>query len=292
MSVEQIKKDGIAFFTLAIERWSRLIDLYNELASAYDSGRLTKEISEANEILAWFQENYIKHLKYSKFRVFSTLPSGKKTKTDPIFDLIFRGANIETISSERYPYTFAENLNVGAAHLRGHLTSIRNLETLKEETETERIPTLRIKKTLSRCNLVMDQLRRRRRNKTPYLFEDEYDLQDLIHALLRLDFDDIRKEEWTPSYAGGAARIDLVLRKEKILIEVKRTSINVREKELGDQLLEDIGRYKEYPHANTLVCFIFDPKHWIENPQGLKHDLEKQSTKELVVEVIICPKGV
>ena len=33
---------------------------------------------------------------------------------------------------------------------------------------------------------------------------DKYDVQDLFHALLRLFFDNIRDEEWTPSYAGGA----------------------------------------------------------------------------------------
>jgi hypothetical protein len=37
---------------------------------------------------------------------------------------------------------------------------------------------------------------------------DEYDVQDLLHALLRLFFDDIRPEERTPSYAGESTRMD------------------------------------------------------------------------------------
>ena len=41
--------------------------------------------------------------------------------------------------------------------------------------------------------------------------EDEYDVQDLFHALLTIYFEDIRKEEWSPSYAGGASRMDFLL---------------------------------------------------------------------------------
>ncbi|MEI6002257.1 hypothetical protein H3V53_35580 [Paraburkholderia bengalensis] len=35
---------------------------------------------------------------------------------------------------------------------------------------------------------------------------DEYDVQDLLHGVLHLEFDDIRPEEWCPSYAGTGTR--------------------------------------------------------------------------------------
>ena len=53
--------------------------------------------------------------------------------------------------------------------------------------------------------------------------KDEYDVQDLLNALLRLNFDDVRPEEYTPSYAGSSTRVDFLLKKEKIVIEVKKT---------------------------------------------------------------------
>ena len=34
---------------------------------------------------------------------------------------------------------------------------------------------------------------------------DEYDVQDLLHALLKMFFKDVRSEEWTPSYAGASS---------------------------------------------------------------------------------------
>lgn len=55
----------------------------------------------------------------------------------------------------------------------------------------------------SRFHTVARQLRQRHSNRTTLTISDEYDVQDLFHALLRLFFDDIREEEWTPGYAGG-----------------------------------------------------------------------------------------
>jgi hypothetical protein len=90
MSLEHLKRDGIAFFTEAISKWNRLIELYNEL-SPLPLHEPTEEIREANEILIWFQDNYNQHRKYSSFRVAETLPSGKRISVDPIFDVIFAG---------------------------------------------------------------------------------------------------------------------------------------------------------------------------------------------------------
>jgi len=173
--------------------------------------------------------------------------------------------------------------------LRGHLSSIRRLENISEESK--KVPLLVIRKILSRFRLVANQLKRRRKNKVPYLIKDEYDVQNLLYALFRLDFDDIRKEEWTPSYAGGASRIDLVLKNEGILVEVKKTGASLKEEQIGKQLIVDIAKYKEYKGVNTLVCFIYDPEQRIENPKGLENDLRKLSTKKLKVEVFVCPRS-
>ena len=158
MSLEQIKRDGIAFFTEAISKWNRLIELYKEIRAS-DIDEPIDEIREANEILAWFQDNYVKHEAYSNFRTVTTLPSGKKVSTDPIFDLVFRGSNIQNICSGWDPDTFAQDLNRGFAHLRGHLASIKNLTSPPKERDTETVPLLRVRKTVSRCNAVMREIK-------------------------------------------------------------------------------------------------------------------------------------
>jgi hypothetical protein len=48
------------------------------------------------------------------------------------------------------------------------------------------------------------QLRTRHAKRQPVLMRDEYDVQDLLRALLRTVFEDVRAEEVTPSYAEVA----------------------------------------------------------------------------------------
>jgi len=62
---------------------------------------------------------------------------------------------------------------------------------------------------------VVRQIRQRYVNRPTLDVADEYDVQDLFHALLTIYFDDIRKEEWAPSYAGGASRMDFFCLKLK-----------------------------------------------------------------------------
>ena len=98
------------------------------------------------------------------------------------------------------------------------------------------------------------------------------DVQDLLHSLLRIEFDDIRNEEWTPSYAGGSARMDFLLKEEQIVVEVKKTRDTLKDKEIGEQLIIDKERYKHHPDCRLLICFIYDPNNLIKNPKGLIKD--------------------
>jgi hypothetical protein len=118
--------------------------------------------------------------------------------------------------------------------------------------------------------------------------EDEYDVQDLLHALLKLDFEDIRPEEWSPSYAGKSSRMDFLLKDYKVVIEVKKTRTGLGAKELGGQLIEDIARYKTHPDCETLLCFVYDPEGLIGNPRGIENDLS-QDEGPIKVRVFIKP---
>lgn len=138
---------------------------------------------------------------------------------------------------------------------------------------------------LSRFNRVARQLRARHGRRETIVIKDEYDVQDLLHALLKLYFDDVRAEEWTPSYAGKAARMDFSLKKEKIVIEVKMTRETLTDKEIGDQLIIDAERYTSHPDCKKLVCFIYDPDGFIVNPEGLKHDLEQKHEGFVIVHI-------
>jgi hypothetical protein len=171
------------------------------------------------------------------------------------------------------------------------------LRALRADYENGRVMTptnsdipafLQIDKLLTRFHLVAQQLKKGHGGRVILWITDEYDVQDLLNALLRIEFDDIRPEEWTPSYAGKCARMDFLLKRQRIVIEVKKSREGLADKEIGDQLLVDIARYKNHPDCSTLVCFVYDPDHRVNNPAGLKHDLEALSSEGLAVAVYIC----
>ncbi|MBU4312662.1 MAG: hypothetical protein KJ706_08095 [Candidatus Omnitrophica bacterium] len=147
----------------------------------------------------------------------------------------------------------------------------------------------KLKKLLSRFHKVARQLRKRHDNRNTLEIEDEYDVQDLLHALLKLEFEDIRAEEWTPSYAASSSRMDFLLKQEQTVIEVKKTSKSLKEKDVGEQLIIDIAHYRQHPDCKKLVCFVYDSEGRIGNPQGLENDLASQSTDYMQIVVIVNP---
>lgn len=66
------------------------------------------------------------------------------------------------------------------------------------------------------------QLKNRHSNRQTIEIKDEYDVQDLLHCILKLHFKDVREEEYTPSYGGSSTRMDFLLKNEGIVIEVKK----------------------------------------------------------------------
>jgi len=141
-----------------------------------------------------------------------------------------------------------------------------------------------------RFALIANALKRRHKNRPTIQIKDEYDVQDLLGALLQLHFDDVRPEEWTPSYAGNASRIDVLLKAEKIAVEAKMTRKGLGQKEVVTQLAEDILRYQAHPNCKTLICFVYDPTAKCSNPTALESDLTS-SHGALNVVVLVRPKN-
>jgi len=107
--------------------------------------------------------------------------------------------------------------------------------------------------------------------------------------LLETQFDDVRPEEWGPSHAGSASRVDFFLKQEGVLVETKMTRDGLTDRKLGDELIVDIDRYKKMPDCKALVCFVYDRDHRLTNPNVLENDLSK-TTDGLEVRVLIRPK--
>lgn len=136
----------------------------------------------------------------------------------------------------------------------------------------------------------MFPLRHRRKDRPCLTFSDEYDVQDLLHALLRPWVADIRPEEYTPSYAGSSTRMDFLLPKYGIVVEIKVVRDRNHGKSVGNELILDISHYQAHPNCQQLWCVVYDPSGYIQNPEGLKGDLDgtkKTNHKEMRVRLFV-----
>jgi hypothetical protein len=177
-----------------------------------------------------------------------------------------------------YDRAYLRGLEMAEAFLESCIRQIEDYWSDDDEFKNEKEfdPYSLIEKLCSRFHLFAKQLKVRHDNRVTLDVADEYDLQDLFHGILRIFFDDIRPEEWTPSYAGKSSRMDFLLKDHRIVIETKMTRKGFGAKEIGTQLIEDIARYRRHPDCNTLICFVYDHEGFIANPAGLAKDLSTE----------------
>lgn len=83
--------------------------------------------------------------------------------------------------------------------------------------------------------------------------------------------------------------MDFLLKDVTIVAEVKMTRKGLGAKEISDQLIIDVARYREHPSCKILVCFVYDPSELVKNPRGVERDLEKSSGRGLDVKCLIRP---
>ncbi len=135
---------------------------------------------------------------------------------------------------------------------------------------------------------IVRRLAKRRGERSPFVIDNEYDVQYLLQALLAIHFRDVRAEEGVPSHIGANSRIDFFLGEEQIAIEVKATRDGLDDHQLGNQLLEDVARYKKHTDVKTLYFFIWDPAHHIRNAAGIRNDV-KRDAGDRAIHVIFSP---
>jgi hypothetical protein len=120
---------------------------------------------------------------------------------------------------------------------------------------------------------VSRQLQQRYSSRPTLVVNDEYDWQDLFHALLRVFFSDIRREDPAPTSAGASSRIDFVLPEQRIAIELKHSRPSMNAKTLGEEIAADYERYAKHANVSHIVTLVLDWKGAIDNPRGLEKDL-------------------
>jgi REase_DpnII-MboI len=146
-----------------------------------------------------------------------------------------------------------------------------------------------VKTLCGRFHFVARQLRLRGEYRATLSVEDDFDAQDLLHALLRIQFDDIGTDEWMPSYSDGALRTTFLLNNSRLAVIIKKTRPGLNAKDLTEQLRIDAERYRSHSRCTALLCFMYDPEGRIGNPRGLETSL-KSVNDSFAIDVLVAPK--
>lgn len=100
---------------------------------------------------------------------------------------------------------------------------------------------------------------RSRKGKVPFEIKDEYDVQDLLHAMLRAFLKYSVQEDPLPKVAGAkSSRIDVSIEELGILIEVKYVRGPDDQKRIFEEYSQDLVLYAEWAHLKTLIYLIYN----------------------------------
>jgi hypothetical protein len=164
-----------------------------------------------------------------------------------------------------------EKARYAADHAMKMLSRGRQTSTADEAMDVLRRIATRFPDTVA-------QLEKRRADKkkmhaAPLTMTNEYDVQYLFQALLRLEFADVRPEEAMPSTAGGSARADTLLKEAGTIVEFKMTRDKYDGVSLRKEVADDFVLYAKHPDCKKMFVFVYDPTKNIANPRGVEADL-------------------
>lgn len=144
-------------------------------------------------------------------------------------------------------------------------------------------------RALDRFHRFAKDLEDRPRGADGITVHNEYDVQYLLNALLRLEFDNVKTEEPAPTMASGATRLDFLLPDHDLVLEIKMTRDSMSPRSLADELILDIGRYRAHPGCSEIIFFVYDPRGLMKNPVALQNELT-EIAGNLPVTLFVSPR--
>lgn len=111
---------------------------------------------------------------------------------------------------------------------------------------------------------------RSRIDKKPYTVEDEYDVQDLLHAVIRAYTPYSVQEDPLNKVAGSrAGRVDISIEDLGVLVEVKYAREPKDQAKFVDDFHRDLGLYAKWPPLQYLIYIVYNAVK-LRDPEALK----------------------
>lgn len=170
-----------------------------------------------------------------------------------------------------YPARSRDTINAAIENALSYIKEYEQVNSAPTENSSEVTDSAAlIIKIMDKWSNMISSFKEHRTDVKPIEVTNEYEMQYLFEGILRLLFDDVRPETYTPNYANKSNRTDFLLPKHRILIETKMTRTGLDSKKLAEELIIDKEHYRRHPDVDIILCFVYDPERRIKNPEGIK----------------------
>ena len=152
-----------------------------------------------------------------------------------------------------------------------------------------------VRNAMEKFTTAAQPLLKRRKGKPVIEIDDEYDVQDILHVILKPHFPSIKAEEVVSGVRSGHfLKIDFIIPSNKMAIECKCVRDAEHAKSLEAELNDDIQTYKNHRDCDYLIFFIYDKNLFISDPHQMEEQYTQKQTfgdKVLHIELKIRPKN-
>jgi hypothetical protein len=168
---------------------------------------------------------------------------------------------------------------------------------LHSERMRTSVRTEMIERVLGRFDLAAQAVGKRKRagkETACYDCADEYDVQDLLFAMLKPIIRDLEREDLTRKVSGDSGRTDLSSQEYGLIIEVKRIRDEKHADRVAAECRERVMRYGEADGLRDLFFFVYDPARLIGDRdnfvKGLHVGVVRYRDREFRVQCIVAPR--
>ena len=131
---------------------------------------------------------------------------------------------------------------------------------------------------------------RTRKGKTPFVIEDEYDVQELLQAVLKAYLKYSVQEDPLPKVvAAKSSRADISIEDLGILIEVKYVRESGDQKRIFEEYSEDIQLYSQCSYLKTFIFLIYNASA-LRDPEAFERlsGPQEQNGKRFDVRIVLA----
>jgi REase_DpnII-MboI len=119
-------------------------------------------------------------------------------------------------------------------------------------------------------------------HRTPFPVDDEYDVQDLLHALLVPVLPDCVREDPAAKIAGKSSKLDFTSKRHRLGIETKFVRDAKHAPKVREELLIDEATYHAHRFVDTVIAFVYDPRQAM--PIHGDHVFETDLSQEIQID--------